>query len=225
MKENQIIMIVTAVLALYDFFSVPFSSFLVTCVFALVIYYLTNSMFLLAFVFFVPQVIKMTNTILGRKENMTDTPKEISERLQNISKKFSRGVNLNPETPTKEYFTDAKEVSQRNIEIRNKNILPHVKEVEGVVDTSMPSGVYPIEGDPSYPNFMKEGFMGTNINASNRIETVPEETVPAVGTVEATVRANNVIEPYDDVSVNTALAKNSSNIPISSNMKSVDMTM
>lgn len=225
LKESQVISMVTAVIALYGFFTLPFTSFAISAVFALAIYYLTQSIILVAFVFFLPQVIKIVNTLLGAKEGMTDT-NEISNRIKTMTSKYSRGTNLNPETPTKEYFTDAAEVSKRNIQLRNEHMLPKVNEVSGVVDISVPSGTYPIEGTPSYPGFLKEAFMGTNVATNQRIETIPEETLPAVGTVETALRANNTVEGYDDESVNTALVRNMNTQSLApSNMKSVDMTM
>ena len=225
LKENQIVLSIAVALALYDFFSLPFASFLVSCVFAATLFFITKSIFIVAFIFFIPQIIRISNVLLGHKEKMTDLPTNVANRIKSMKAKYDSGENLNPETPTKENFTNAQEVSQRNIDIRNKNNLAKVNEVSGVVDVTMPSGTYPIEGNPSYPNFMSEGFMGTNINTNNRIETIPEEEISAVGTMENNPRANNVVESYDDESVNAALARNSNTKFASSNMKSVDMTM
>jgi hypothetical protein len=224
LKENQIVLAVAVVLALYDFFTLPFNSFLVSCIFAATLYYITKSVFIIAFVFFIPQLIHISNKVIGNSEGMTNSPKEVSERIRSMTSKYSRGENLNPETPTKEYFTNATEVSQRVSELK-KHAVPKTETVSGVVDISMPSGTYPIEGNPSYPGFMREGFMGTNVNTMNRIETVPEEEVPPVGTIDKNPRANNVVEPFDDESVNTALIRNSSTNLAPSNMKSVNMTM
>jgi hypothetical protein len=225
LKENQIVLAVAVVLGLYDFFTLPFNSFLVSCIFAGSLYYITKSTFIVAFVFFIPQLIHISNRILYNNEGMTNSPNEITDRIKSMNNKFSRGENLNPETPTKEYFTDAKEISERVSGLRARNSSSKVDEVSGLVDISMPSGTYPIEGNPSYPGFMREGFMGTNINTNNRIETVSEEEIKPVGTIESNLRPNNVIESYDDESLKTALARNSSANLGPSNMKSVDMTM
>ena len=225
LKENQIVLSVAVVLGLYDFFTLPFNSFLISCVFAGTLFFITKSLFIVAFVFFIPQIIRTSNVLLGHNENMTDLPANVSNRIKSMKAKYDSGENLNPETPTKEYFTNVEEISQRNIDIRNKNTLEKVNEVSGIVDIEMPSETYTIEGNPSYPDFMREGFMGTNINMNHRIETVPEEEISAVGTVDKNPRANNVVEGYDDESVNTALARNSNTKFDSSNMKSVDMTM
>jgi hypothetical protein len=225
LKENQIVLAVAVVLGLYDFFTLPFNSFLVSCIFAGSLYYITKSTFIVAFVFFIPQLIHISNRILYNNEGMTNSPNEITDRIKSMNNKFSRGENLNPETPTKEYFTDAKEISERVSGLRARNSSSKVDEVSGLVDISMPSGTYPIEGNPSYPGFMREEFMGTNINTNNRIETVSEEEIKPVGTIESNLRPNNVIESYDDESLKTALARNSSANLGPSNMKSVDMTM
>jgi len=224
LKENQVVLLLATVLALYDFFTVPFNSFLVTSVFAAVIYYLTNSTFLIAFVYFIPQIIRLSNVLMGNTDAFTNPQEQITERLRHMDAKFksTQGPNLNPETPTVEYFNDAKEISKRNEDLRNKNALAPVKEVSGVVDPSLPSGIYPIEGTPSYPNFMKESFIGVPSNTNTRIPTLPEEELPAVGTMENQLKATSTVEPYDDESVNTALQRNANNSALhSSNIKSV----
>jgi len=223
LKENQVVLLVATVLALYDFFTVPFNSFLVTSVFAAVIYYLTNSTLLIAFVYFIPQIIRISNILMG-KESFTNPQEQITERLKHMDGKFksTQGPNLNPETPTVEYFNDAIEISKRNEELRNKNALPPVKEVSGIIDPSLPSETYPIEGTPSYPNFMKESFIGVPSNTNTRIQTVPEEELPAVGTMENELKPTATVEPFDDESVNTALQRNANNSALhSSNIKSV----
>jgi hypothetical protein len=223
LKENQVVLLVATVLGLYDFFTVSFNSFLITSLFALVIYYITSSVFLIAFVYFIPQIIRISNVLMG-KESFTNPQEQITERLKHMDSKFksAQGPNLNPETPTVEYFNDAKEISKRNEDLRNKNALPAVKEVSGVIDPSLPSGIYPIEGTPSYPNFMKESFIGVPSNTNTRIQTVPEEEVAAVGTMENKLKPTSSVEPFDDESVNTALQRNANNSALhSSNIKSV----
>lgn len=224
LKDNQVVLLLATVLALYDFFTVPFYSFIVTCIFAAVIYYLTNSTFLVAFVYFIPQIIRISNILLGKTESFTNPQEEISTRLKRMSSKYNStlGPNLNPETPTVEYFNDAKEVAKRNEDLRNKNALPEVKEVSGIIDATLPSGTYPIEGTPSYPNFMKESFIGAPSTTNARIQTVPEEEVPAVGTFKNSLKPTAAVEGFDDESVNTALQRNANSSALrSSNIKSV----
>jgi len=224
LKENQVVLLVATVLGLYDFFTVSFNSFLITSLFALVIYYITSSVFLIAFVYFIPQIIRISNLLMGNTDAFTNPQEQITERLKHMDSKFksAQGPNLNPETPTVEYFNDAKEISKRNEDLRNKNALPPVKEVSGIIDPSLPSGVYPIEGTPSYPNFMKESFIGVPSNTNTRIQTVPEEEVPVVGTMENQLKQTSTVEPFDDESVNTALQRNPNNSSLApSNIRSV----
>jgi len=223
LKENQVVLLVATVLGLYDFFTISFNSFLITSVFAAVIYYLTNAVFLIAFVYFIPQIIRISNVVLN-KESFKNPQELITERINHANAKFkaAQGPNLNPETPTLEYFNDAKEISKRNEDLRNKNALAPVKEVSGIVDIDMPSGTYPIEGTPSYPNFMKESFIGVPSNTNTRIPTVPEEELPAIGTMENQLKSTAAVESYDDESINTALQRNANNSALhSSNIKSV----
>ena len=224
LKDNQVVLLLATVLALYDFFTVPFYSFLVTCVFAIAIYYLTRSTFLVAFVYFIPQIIRLSNILIGNKDAFTNPQEEITDRLKRMSSKYnsSLGPNLNPETPTVEYFNDAKEVAKRNEDLRKNNALPPVKEVSGIVDATMGSGNYPIEGLPSYPNFMKESFVGAPSTTNARIQTVPEEDIPAVGTVKNAPKPTAAVEGFDDESINTALQRNANSSALrSSNIKSV----
>jgi hypothetical protein len=224
LKDNQVVLLTASVLALYDFFTIPLYSFIITSIFAAVIYNLTKSTFLIAFVYFIPQIVRITNILLGNTESFTSSQNDITNRIKHMSSKHSAslGPNLNPETPTVEYFNDAKEVAKRNEELRNKNALPQVKEVSGIIDTTMPSGIYPIEGTPSYPNFMKESFIGAPSTTNTRIQTVPEEEVPAVGTFKNSLKPTAAVEGFDDESVNTALQRNANSSALrSSNIKSV----
>jgi len=225
-KENSILFVLAAVIALYDFFNIPFNSFLITTVFAIALYGFTKSPFFIAFIFLVPQFIKVINMLLGVREKMTDTPQNISSRLNSIKGKYSQGVNLNPETPTKEYFQDAKSVSDRVENVMKNNAIKKPSEVSGIVDISQPSGVYPIEGTPSYPNFMEATMGGVEINENTRIPTVPENSIPAVGTIQNNLLDRPYISTYDDISVSLALKRTTNDVPLltASNLKSDDMT-
>lgn len=205
LKENQILLGITVILGLYDFVTLPFKSFLITCICATVLYITTQSMFILAFIFCIPQLIHLSNTLIHGKEGMTNSQKDITQRIESMNRKF------NHETPTQETFTNATEVSERVSQLK-KHGVPN-------------SNTDTIEGNFSQSGFMREEFMGTQLHAKNRIETVPEEDIPVIGTVEKNPRPNHVVEPFDDESVNTALLRNASRNPVSSNMKSVDMTM
>jgi len=206
-KENKIVLIVAVVLGLYDFFTIPFNSFLIACVFSTALYCLTKSLFSVAFVFFIPQLIRLSNIILGRNEG-----------LQNPSATVEAPIIKNPPS-TQQINTLIQQIKNKYEAAKNENFTNKEEsdENEEKDDT--------IEGNASYPEFMREGFMGTNLENNSRIEMVPEEEIPVVGTVEKNPRANNVVESYDDVSINTALERDSTKKLSSSNVKSVDMTM
>jgi len=226
-KEINILFVLSAVLGLYDFFSIPFNSFIITLVFAIVLYGFTKSPFYLAFVFLVPQFIKIINTIINVKEKFTDSKTEnIVNRLHGIKDKYNQGINLNPETPTKEYFQNATTVSQRVENIIKDNAIKKPYEPSGLVDISQPSNVYPIEGMPSYPNFMETTMGGVELSSSTRIPTVNENSIPAVGSIENKIIDRPYISTYDDISVSTALKRTTNDNPLlyASNLKSVDMS-
>ena len=205
MKENKIVLIVAVMLGLYDFFTIPFNSFLIACVFSIALYCLTKSLFSVAFIFFIPQLILLLNFVLRRNEG-----------LQNPS--------ATPEAPIIKNIPTASDINTTIQQIRNKYSAAKNEKFTNKEDDEE-NEENTIEGNATYPEFMREGFMGTNVENSNRIETYAEEDIPVVGTVEKNPRANNVVESYDDVSVNTALQRNTTQKLSSSSMKSVDMTM
>jgi len=216
-KEQQILFVFSAVIGLYDFFTLHFNTFFITTIFAVALYCLTNSLYVIAFVYIVPQFIKLFyNSFFLSKDGFQSDPTSISNRLTKIQQKYSQGVNLNPETP-KESFTDLKEVSNR-VQGLQKNTLPKVDKVAGVVDVALPAE-YPIEGNPSYPDFMKQS--GTPVDVNGRIYTTPEESIPAIGIMDSFPKQNPFIKNYDELSMNTALAKGLNNIPNASNIMGV----
>lgn len=234
-QETKILFVLSAIIGIYDFFNIPFNSFLITSVFACLLYGFTKSPYFIAFVYLVPQFIKFINFLLGKKEKFQDA-NAISNRLQTNFKlnkngipttQYNNGVNLNPETPTKEYFQDANSVSQRVEKIMKDNSIKKPSNVSGLVDISQTTGVYPIEGTPSYPNFMEATakISGSDLNTNTRINTVPESSVPVIGTIENKMMDRPYIATYDDISVSTALKRTTNDNPLlyASNLKSVDM--
>lgn len=230
-QETKILFILSAIIGLYDFFNIPFTSFLITSVFAGLLYGFTKSPYFIAFVYLVPQFIKLINFLLGKKESFQDA-NAISNRIKtnfklNNNTQYNTGVNLNPETPTKEYFQNANSVSQRVEKIMKDNSIKKPNQVSGLVDISEPSSVYPIQGMPSYPNFMEETakISGSDLTTNTRITTVPESSVPMIGTVENKMMDRPYISTYDDISVSTALKRTTNDNPLlyASNLKSVDM--
>ena len=219
-KENQVLLIITIVLGLIDFFSIPFYSLLVTAVFGIVLFAVSKSLFLLALVFMTPLLIQLINRILGVKQGFAN-PTEIANRLKEIKGKYSQGENLNPETPTKEYFTDLLEVSKRVEDINSKNKQPKVKEVSAIVDTSLPTGPL-VQGLNATPAFMEQfENLGTNIETNTRIYTPSESTVPTVGTIDKYPVQHPAIEKLDDAGVNTALMRTTTNNNLT--LKGVDI--
>ena len=230
-QETKILFILSAIIGLYDFFNIPFTSFLITSVFAGLLYGFTKSPYFIAFVYLVPQFIKLINFLLGKKEKFQDA-NAISNRIKtnfklNNNTQYNTGVNLNPETPTKEYFQNANSVSQRVEKIMKDNSIKKPNQVSGLVDISEPSSVYPIQGMPSYPNFMEETakISGSDLTTNTRINTVPESSMPMIGTVENKMMDRPYISTYDDISVSTALKRTTNDNPLlyASNLKSVDM--
>lgn len=187
-KEQKILLVIFATILLYDFFTIHYNSFLIASVFGVVLYGLTDSLFLVTIVFIVPQFIKVFNGLLSNKDAMTDSPATITKRI----------------TEMKEQFTDLKEISDR-VEQLQKNKVSKVKNVSGVVEEKIPSGVYPIEGEPSYPKFMEA--VGTSLDTNTHIYTTAESAIPAIGIKDSFPKQNPYVENFDDSSINTALAR------------------
>ena len=205
-KEEQILFMVAAILGLHDFFTLPFNSFVITLIFAVVLFYISESLFMLTLVLLVPQVIHTFNKMMGIKEKFTNT-NEISERIINMKK-------VSPES-----FTDLNEISQR-VETMKKVDQPKV-EVSGVVDESLPSGTYPMEGTLSYPKFNEE-TMGTSVDMNTNIHTIAEASLPAVGTIDSLPKQNPYVPKFDEIGLSTALSQSSGNSTMNaSNIKAL----
>ena len=205
-KEEQILFMVAAILGLHDFFTLPFNSFVITLIFAVVLFYISESLFMLALVLLVPQVIHTFNKIMGIEEKMTN-PNEISQRIETMKK-------ASPES-----FTDLNEISQR-VESMKKVDQPKA-EVSGVVDESLPSGAYPLEVTLSYPKINEE-TIGTSVDTHTNTDTVPEYSVPVVGTINSLPKQNPYVPKFDEIGLSTALAQSSGNTTLNaSNIKAV----
>ena len=208
-KEEYTLMIIGSVFALYDFFSLPFKSFLITISFATLLFFFTKSFYFIAFIFLVPQLIRVLNYMMGKKENFTN-PKEISKRIQNMTQGYKQ-----------EPFTNPQEISQRVESMKKKELLPKVEHISGLVNSDVDS----IVGNPVLPLFMEQfENLGTNVNESSRIFTPTESSVPAVGTMDNMPRNAIGNTTVDTNSINTALAKTSNNNSVApSNLKSVEI--
>ena len=243
--EFKILMFVAPLIGVYDFFTLTLQTLIITAICTAGTFLLSKSLFLVTLVLLVPQFLRFVNIFTGVKETMGN-PDEISQRVEALKKKYSQGVNLNPETSARvggvgginrssgssgnsgnsEKFTNAKplDISARVEELKKKG-LPKVQKVSGIVDTAMPSEIYPIQGNPSYPNFMEE-TMGTALNSNTNIHTTNENSIPAVGTMNSYPKESSYMT-YDDVSISSALARTLTNPSgfNGSTIKSVETSM
>jgi len=192
--------------AIFDFFTLPFNSFIITLVFAIVLYGFTKSQVMFVSVLTIPQLIRLVNGIMsGKKESfMPNNALEVVDNLKKMKEK-------------KESFVDLKEVSDRVVKMKE---VPQAKveQISGLVDKDavMPS----LESI----SFLEQFENRTNLNENVRINTIPESAVPAVGTMEKNTRPVAAVEPFDDQSLNTALVRSMNTMkPTSSNIESVEM--
>lgn len=205
-KEDKILVIIASTVALYDFFTIPFNSFLITVAFAGILFYLTHSHFLLALVFIVPQFINLLNNVMGNKKEKYTDINEISKRIQQIKR---------------EKFTNLNEISSRVVSLKKNYNLPKVENVSGVVNND----VEPVVGNPSLPDFMREfEELGTDVQTNSRIHTPSEYSIPAPGIRNNFPRSNIHVPVIDDVSIDIALSNTTANGSTeSSNLKSVEI--
>jgi hypothetical protein len=187
--EDKVIVIITALIALYDFMYLPLKTFLTTLIFVGLIYMLTKDLFFVALVLLVPNFILMINRLLGYKEKFSNA-KEISDRIQSIKRK--------------EPFVNPVEISKRVEEIKKQHQAPKVENVE-------PSDFeHVVSGLEEAPAFMGED-LGVPISVNGRIQTRTENTVPKVGTVEKNPLENPYVRSFDDQSIGIALSKTTNN--------------
>ena len=207
-KENQILLMVSFAIGMYDLLTIKFNQLLITLTFAIILYSLTHSLFLFTLVLIVPQFIKMINFVMkGSKESMTN-PTEINTLITGMKTKYSQDVQ--------ESFTNALEIANS---VENLKKVPQVKEeVSGETDISVESGPYPIEGNPSYPKF-DEAKIGTSLESVTGIYTISEASIPATGTIDNQPKQNPYVPKFDELGLNTALAQTS--IPISANASNI----
>jgi hypothetical protein len=206
-KEDNILLIITATVALYDFFTIPFNSFLITLAFAGILFYLTHSYYILAVIFIVPQFIALLNSVMGKKKENFNNITDISKRIQQMRKE--------------EHFTNLSEISSRVESLKKEYSQPKVDTVSGIVNNDVES----IAGNTSLPHFMREfEDLGTNVQVNSRIHTPSEFSIPASGTRNNFPRSNIHVSVIDDVSIDTALSNTTANGSTeSSNLKSVEI--
>lgn len=207
LSEEQVLNLLMVGVAVYDYFTIPFNSFLITLVVGFVLYGLTKSQVMFICVLIAPQLIRFINTIiLGKKESfMTTNPQEVVENLKKMKK-------------TDESFTDLKEVSNRVVKLKEDSKVPKVEKISGLVD---PTGVMPLQEPIA---FLEQFENRTDVNENTRIMTMPEGAVPAVGTIENNTRPVATVEAFDSEALNNALVRSmNTNKPTSSNLDSVEV--
>jgi hypothetical protein len=206
-KEVQILNFLTVAVALYDYFTIPFNSFLITLLLGIVFYCFTKSQVLFVCVLLAPQFIRFVNgVILGKKEMfMVTNPQEVVENLKKMKKPNESFVNL-------------KEVSERVVNLKNESKVPPVEKLSALVDST------PIMPSVDSIAFLEQFENRTDLTENTRIMTIPENAVPAVGTVERNARAMAAVEAFDAQAVNTALVRSTNTgKPVSSELESVEV--
>lgn len=189
MDEDKLVIIVTSLIALYDFFYLPIKTFLSTLIFAGLIFMLTKDLFFVALVLLVPNFILMINKLLGNKETFSNA-KEISDRIQAIKRK--------------EPFVNPLEVAKRVEELKKQHQVPKVENVE-------PSDFeHVVAGLEEAPALMGED-LGVPISVNGRIQTRTEDTVPKIGTIEKNPLENPYVRNFDDLSIGVALSRTTNN--------------
>jgi len=208
-KEQHLLLIISVVIGLYDFFSIPFTSFIVTCIFAGILYYLTSSMYFVALCALVPQFIRLLNFVMNKKESFVATdPQQV---MNAVRKQLENQGN-------KELFTNAAEVSQRVQELRNNKVKP-VESTAGLVDISVPSSEIPIEGNPSTPSFMEQFQNGTSVDTNTRIYTGGQDTI--ISNERPQPRNSVLVEKFDMDGLGNALLPTTNGRP--QNLRGMEM--
>jgi hypothetical protein len=205
MKSSQIEFIIVLLIAGYNLVTLPFNSFIIILVVAVMSFMLTKSLVFTGSIFVVPQLILLMNTLLLNK-NESFVPKNAEEVINNV-KQFRQ------DKPS-EGFNNPNEIIDRVKSLQNKpkeenNHDDDQEELEGTIDSL---------------KFLEQFDNLTEVNENQRIHTVNENMIPAMPTIMNKNRPTAAVEAFDNTSLNTALIKSSNtNIPISSNMKSVEI--
>lgn len=187
--EDKVILIITSLIALYDFMYLPLKTFLTTLIFVALIFFLTKDLFFVALVLLVPNFILMINRLLGNKETFNNA-KEISDRIQIIKRK--------------ETFVNPTEIAKRIEEVKKQHQVPKVENVE-------PSDFdHVVAGLEEAPAFMGKD-LGVPVSVNGRIQTRTEDTVPKIGTIEKNPLENPYVRNFDDESIGVALSRTTNN--------------
>lgn len=87
LKENIVVQIIAVLVCLYDLSTLSLQALLITSIFSLALYYLTGSFYVLISVLLSPQVIRILNFLMGKKEPfIAKVANEVSDRVIEIKK-------------------------------------------------------------------------------------------------------------------------------------------
>jgi hypothetical protein len=201
MKTSQIEIFITFFIAGYNLMSLPFNSFIISLVIAVIAFMSTKSILFTASILLVPQLIRLMNTLLlSKKETFVPTnPQEVI----NTVKQFKEGK------PT-EAFNNPTEIIERVSKLQKESKEDDKdEELEGTADSL---------------KFLEQFENLTEVNENQRIHTVNESAIPAMPTIMNKNRPTAAVEAFDNTSLNTALIKSTnSNKPVSSNINSIEI--
>ena len=211
-KEQRTLLVISAVVGAYDFFSLPFTSFIITALFAGMLYFLTSSLYIVALCALVPQFIRIVNYFMNKKENfVANDPNQITEALIKQLKKHNN----------KELFRNPTEISNRVQQMKNDKKESSVQNLAGLVDISVPSSEISIQANPSIPSFMEEFQNATPLDINTHIDTVAESSVPLPSNERPVPRNNIFVEQFDAPAVGDALIPTTNSRP--QNLKGLEM--
>jgi hypothetical protein len=192
-------------IAVYDLVTLPFNSFIITLVIAIISFMATKSFLFTASVFVIPQLIRLMNIILLNKKDsfVVKNPEEVINNLKEF-KQFKQ------DKPT-EAFNNPNEIIERVKSLQNeqKEEDEDQEKLEGTVDSL---------------KFLEQFSNLTEVNENQRIYTVNEGAIPPMPTIMNKNRPTAAVEAFDNTSLNTALIRSTNtNTPISSNINSVEI--
>jgi hypothetical protein len=192
MKSSQIEILFVVLIAGYDLISLPFNSFIITLIIAILSYVYTKSNLFVASVFVVPQIIRLMNSLIPKNESFV--PKN-AEEVINTVKKFKENSNIESFVPknAEEVINTVKKFKENS---NTESFIPDNEEEDDE-----------LEGTVESLKFLEQFDNLTDINENQRINTVNETAIPAMPTIINKNRPTAAIEPYDNRSINTALLR------------------
>jgi hypothetical protein len=207
LKESLVIQIIAGLISLYDLTTLSIQAVLITAIFAIALYYITSSFYVLICVLIAPQVIRILNFLMGKTETFTNaTPAQVEKTIQDIQKK------------QKESFVSAVEVSDRIIQLKNAHPM---KKIEGPADND--SSI--LEGSSEIPSFMTQyETLGVPVNINGRIPTQTEESIPPIGTLERDPQDNPFHTSIDTESIEMTMKRTLADKPVSSNIPAINLS-